>query len=134
MYGWSDRYSDQPVISALYAGEYTVSVVDANSCTYSANVTINPSYADCLKIPNVFTPNGDGINDTWEIGNIDMFPKAHIYVFNRWGQLLYEAEGTEGSWDGKIRGGSMAPAGVYMYIINLNTGNEAYEGTLTIIY
>ncbi|MBR4583249.1 MAG: gliding motility-associated C-terminal domain-containing protein [Bacteroidales bacterium] len=134
MYGWSDRYSDQPVISALYAGEYTVSVVDANSCAYSANVTINPSYADCLKIPNVFTPNGDGINDTWEIGNIDMFPKAKIYVFNRWGQMIYTGTTDSEFWDGRIRGGSMAPAGTYMYIIHLHTGHEAYEGTVTIAF
>ncbi|MBO7132666.1 MAG: gliding motility-associated C-terminal domain-containing protein, partial [Bacteroidales bacterium] len=133
MYGWSDRYTDQPVISALYAGDYTVSVADANKCTYSVNVTINESYEDCLKIPNVFTPNGDGINDTWEIGNIDMFPKAEIYVFNRWGQLIHE-EGNGEAWDGKMRGGGKAPAGVYMYIINIHTSHEVYEGTVMILY
>jgi gliding motility-associated-like protein len=133
MYGWSEHYTDQPVIGALYSGEYTVSVVDANKCTYSANVTLNHSYEDCLKIPNVFTPNADGINDEWEIGNIDMFPKAHIYVFNRWGQLIYDADGVDGNWNGDYHGHKV-PAGTYMYIIDLHNGAEPYEGTVTIIY
>ncbi|MBO7481670.1 MAG: gliding motility-associated C-terminal domain-containing protein, partial [Bacteroidales bacterium] len=123
-----------PVISALYSGEYMVSVVDANNCSVSMGATIESSYADCLKIPNVFTPNGDGINDTWEIGNIDMFPNAKIYVFNRWGQMIYTGTTDSEFWDGRIRGGSMAPAGTYMYIIHLHTGHEAYEGTVTIAF
>ena len=134
MYGWFERYSDQPVIGALYQGQYTVSVVDANKCSSSADIYLEDNYVDCLKIPNVFTPNGDGVNDTWIIGNIEMFPDAHIYVFNRWGQLLYKANGSDDSWDGKIRGGQMAPAGVYMYIIELHTNKEAYKGTVTIVY
>ncbi|MBQ1606286.1 MAG: gliding motility-associated C-terminal domain-containing protein, partial [Bacteroidales bacterium] len=83
-------------------------------------------------IPNVFTPNADGINDEWEIGNIDMFPKAHIYVFNRWGQLVYESDNYTENWDGKSRG-KMLPFGVYMYIIDLHNGSEPYEGTITIL-
>jgi gliding motility-associated-like protein len=133
MYGWSEHYSDQPVVGALYQGEYTVSVVDANKCTYSASIVLEDSYEDCLKIPNVFTPNGDGINDDWEIGNIDMFPKAHIYVFNRWGQMIYNAEGSDGNWNGDYRGHKV-PAGTYMYIIDLHNGAEPYDGTVTIIY
>ena len=133
LYGWSDRYTDQPLISALYSGDYMVSVVDANKCAFSTNVTLNESYEDCVRVPNVFTPNGDGINDIWEIENIDMFPKAHIYVYNRWGQLIFDGAGVEG-WDGKLKSGKMAPAGTYMYIIYLYTGQEPYRGVVTIGY
>ncbi|MBR5983104.1 MAG: gliding motility-associated C-terminal domain-containing protein, partial [Bacteroidales bacterium] len=134
MYGWSERYTDQPVISALYSGEYTVNVVDANNCSTSMDAWLESSFDDCIKIPNVFTPNSDGVNDTWEIGNIDMFPNAKIYVYNRWGQLVFQGEATGESWDGKMKGQGNAPAGVYMYIINLHTGNETYEGTVTLVY
>ena len=80
-----------------------------------------------------FTPNADGINDEWEIGNIDMFPKAHIYVFNRWGQMIYNGEGSDGNWNGDYHGHKV-PAGTYMYIIDLHNGAEPYEGTVTVIY
>ncbi|MBR5982921.1 MAG: gliding motility-associated C-terminal domain-containing protein, partial [Bacteroidales bacterium] len=134
IYGWSEHYTDQPVLGALYSGEYRVNIVDANNCSYYVDTKLENSYDDCVRIPNVFTPNGDGVNDEWEIGNIDMFPNAKIYVYNRWGQLVFSGEGPDMTWDGKLRGGQMAPSGTYMYILKLHTGHEAYEGTVTIAF
>ncbi|MCF0207043.1 MAG: gliding motility-associated C-terminal domain-containing protein, partial [Bacteroidales bacterium] len=132
-YSCNERVTDLPMVSSLYQGVYAVVVTDANGCTFRTNAYIEDSEADCLRIPNVFTPNSDGINDTWEIDNLHMFPDADIFIFNRWGQLMYSAKGNEAGWDGLIKG-HIVPAGVYTYIIDLHTSSEIYQGTVTIVY
>jgi gliding motility-associated-like protein len=116
------------------AGEYVVSVVDGNQCK-SADMTVvlTDVDVDCLRIPNVFTPNGDGVNDTWEIVNIEMFPAAEVRIFNRWGQQLFSSKGYAEPWDGSYRG-HFVPAGTYMYVIDLFNDEEPYKGAVTIVY
>ncbi|MBQ6276490.1 MAG: HYR domain-containing protein, partial [Bacteroidales bacterium] len=134
MYGWDSYYSDVPLITGLRQGQYTISVVDANKCTYQvASIMLTDMAGDCIKIPNVFTPNGDGVNDTWIIENIEMFPDATVYVFNRWGQMLYKGTGKDEPWDGSYRG-HYVPAGTYLYIVDLYQKTEAYKGTVTVLY
>ena len=134
MYGWDSYYSDVPLLTGLRQGQYTISVVDANKCTYQvASISLTDMAGDCIKIPNVFTPNGDGVNDTWIIENIEMFPDATVYVFNRWGQMLYKGTGNDEPWDGSYRG-HYVPAGTYLYIVDLYQKTEAYKGTVTVIY
>ena len=118
----------------MAAGEYVVGVIDGNECM-ATEVTVKLIDVDipCLRIPNVFTPNGDGVNDTWVIGNIEMFPAAEVYVFNRWGQLMFTSKGYAEDWDGRYRG-HFVPAGTYLYIIDIFDDEDPYEGTVTIIY
>jgi len=78
-----------------------------------------------LPVPNVFTPNGDGINDIY-LENIDLL--KHITILNRWGQIVYE--GTTG-WDGRTNGVEVA-AGTYFYIITTHSGTT-YKGSLTLL-
>ena len=134
MYYWNNSKGDVSIMQNMYAGEYVVGVIDGNECK-SEEITITLTDVDvpCLRIPNVFTPNGDGVNDIWEIVNIEMFPEAEIYVFNRWGQLMFTSKGYTEQWDGSYRG-HFVPAGTYMYIIDLFNDEEPYEGTVTIIY
>lgn len=134
MYYWNSSKADVSIMQNMYAGEYVVGVIDGNQCK-SEEITITLTDVDvpCLRIPNVFTPNGDGVNDIWLIDNIEMFPEAEVYVFNRWGQLLYTSKGYTEPWDGNYRG-HFVPAGTYMYIIDLFNDEEPYEGTVTVIY
>jgi len=134
MYFWNNSKGDVSIMQNMYAGEYVVGVIDGNECK-SEEITITLTDVDvpCLRIPNVFTPNGDGVNDIWEIVNIEMFQEAEIYVFNRWGQLMFTSKGYTEPWDGRYRG-HFVPAGTYMYIIDLFNDEEPYEGTVTIIY
>ena len=117
---------------------YDVYVYDANDCELylgEANLKDDP-YIDCITIPNAFTPNGDGINDEWVIENIELFSDAAITVFNRWGQKVYNAQGTGQPWDGTYKGREL-PTGSYMYVINLyhtNTDKDKYLGIVTILY
>ena len=126
--------SDSSTFINLHPGLYSAVVTDANGCSNEISEIIVPeSKLDCLRIPNVITPNGDGVNDEWIIENIELFPEAHIYVYNRWGQLLYHDRGNGERWDGSYRG-HFVPSGVYMYIIKLESVEETYEGTVTVLY
>ncbi len=83
--------------------------------------------------PNVFTPNGDGLNETFGLPPKipkDYFSKFSMKLYNRWGTLLYETTETDQPWDGTFEGNSMAE-GVYFYIVNLTDGcnnHKEYNG------
>lgn len=73
-----------------------------------------------LEIFNTFTPNGDGINDTWKIGRIEKFSNCQIQVYDRWGQLIFKSIGYSQPWDGTNKGKSL-PMAAYYYVIELNS-------------
>ncbi|MDR1698469.1 MAG: gliding motility-associated C-terminal domain-containing protein [Prevotellaceae bacterium] len=88
---------------------------------------------DNIAPPEVFTPNGDGKNDRFEIKNLELYPKNSILIFNRWGNKVFEASPYHNDWDGRnhfgIRvGGDQLPAGTYFYILNLGDGTEPRKG------
>jgi gliding motility-associated-like protein len=87
-----------------------------------------------LVIPNVFSPNGDSVNDKWIIKNIEQYPNNVVQIFNRYGQLLIETKGYSSSsaWDGTNMGNPL-PVGAYYYIIRLNDGKGPLSGTISIL-
>src|ERR1700712_4837190 len=85
-----------------------------------------------LFIPNAFTPNNDGLNDTWAIETLEAYPNAGVKVFNRYGQLVFDNHGTHKAWDGKYKGQPLS-TGVYTYIIDLKNNTEIIKGIVTII-
>ncbi len=85
-----------------------------------------------LNIANTFTPNGDGVNDYWQIKNIENYPSALVQIFNRYGQKVFELKGYPTPFDGNYKGQAL-PAGVYYYIINLGIKCNVISGSLTII-
>jgi gliding motility-associated-like protein len=110
---------------------YYISEIDGTceSSRAEIDVTVGVSSTD---VANAFTPNGDGINDYWQIKNINNYTNATIQVFNRYGQLLFESKGYAKPFDGTYRGQKL-PAGVYYYIINLNAKCNLLSGSLTLI-
>ena len=87
-----------------------------------------------LMIPEAFSPNGDMINDSWEIGNLETFPKAEITIYNRWGQVVWRsARGYPGPWDGNTSRGAELPTESYHYVIDLHNGSKLIIGTVTIL-
>ncbi len=121
------------LLDSVNSGNYTVTVTDANSCTKTLNIYIPESSKLCLRIPNAFTPNGDGVNDTWIIEYIEKYPLAEVFVFNRWGQKLYDAKNNTGPWDGYYDG-KKVPTGAYTYIIDLRNGLEPFTGVVTVVH
>jgi len=108
----------------------------AGICLCSASYLA--AQADCTQpiVPDVITPNNDGINDTWIITCIDAFPDNHLVVYDRWGGLVYEAFGYDNNWDASwnIDKGAL-PDGVYVYVLSATTpqGERSWKGTLTIV-
>ena len=118
-------------------GAITVSLIAnrGTDCTDTAFVNINVLDIDPKKrvVPNVFTPNGDKINDVFKItgGNVSCAIEK-MSIYNRWGKLLHEISNAEvWEWDGRI-GGEIAPPGVYFYSI-IGKGFEDV-GMVNIIY
>lgn len=85
-----------------------------------------------VNIANAFTPNGDGTNDYWKINNIENYSGAVVQVFTRYGQKVFESKGYSIPFDGTLNGKKL-PAGVYYFIINLNSHCNILSGSLTII-
>jgi gliding motility-associated-like protein len=129
---WSNGENTES-ISNLGAGLYTLILTDGNACVRTDDFTISTSEVECVNPVNSFTPNNDDYNDTWIIGNIDLYPDAEVSIFNRWGNLLYQTKGQYIPWDGRFNGNPL-PAEVYYYIIKLNNGiDNQYNGTVTIV-
>ena len=86
-------------------------------------------------ITNVFTPNGDGVNDVFQFTD-EMLVTLNVSIFNRWGQQVFGFENVNGIWDGKGYNGELLPEGVYFFTMEA-TGSlgDSYieEGTITII-
>ena len=86
-----------------------------------------------IEIPNFFTPDGDGNNDIWSIDNIEQFPENEVKIFNRWGNIVWEAteyNNDDVVWDGKNSGGSDLPDGTYFYMAIVDGGT--YKGWVEI--
>ena len=83
-------------------------------------------------IPNVFSPNGDGINDRWRIQYLESYPGATVDVYDRYGMLVYSSIEYAVDWDG-TRNGKSLPIGTYYYIVNPKNGRKIITGSVTII-
>ena len=84
------------------------------------------------EVPNAFSPNGDGINDTWRIKYLESYPGATIDVYNRYGQNVFRSVGYDVDWDGTVNGKPL-PIGTYYYIINPKNGRQIITGSVTLI-
>lgn len=94
--------------------KYTLHVQSAFNCKSEDSMLVKA--VSGLFVPNAFTPNGDGLNDRWNIPFLDPGLHADVKIFNRWGQLVYHAPGTTVSWDGNLHH-LPQPSGVYIYTI-----------------
>lgn len=119
-----------PLASPTENTTYMLTVTSVNGCTASSNVTVK-----VLKlpvVPNTFTPNGDGVNDTWEIKYLESYQGATVEIFDRGGNKLFFSNGYTSAWDGTFKGQPL-PVGTYYYIINPKHGRKAISGNITII-
>ena len=119
-----------PVVTPKADVTYTITVTNAEGCSASAMIAVTVLKAPV--IPNTFTPNGDGINDTWNIKYLDSYPDCTVDVFNRYGSKVYSSIGYATAWNGQCNGGDV-PNGVYYYVINPKHGRKVISGWITII-
>ena len=124
--------------SHVYTGvnTYTVVMVAVNgSCVDTARAVILAEVSTTMIIPNVFSPNGDGVNDEFFIPNTGL-TSLNCDIFNRWGQLLHTLTAPHQSWDGRTPNGDKAPDGTYMFLLEAQgVDGKTYkqQGTLTLV-
>ncbi|WP_252793101.1 gliding motility-associated C-terminal domain-containing protein [Mucilaginibacter flavidus] len=85
-----------------------------------------------IVVVNTFTPNGDGINDTWDIPMLRTYPNCRVSVFSRYGNSVYNSVGYAKPWDGTYKQ-KQVPTGTYYYIIDLKNGRDKVSGSVTVI-
>ncbi|PIP54855.1 MAG: hypothetical protein COX07_03070 [Bacteroidetes bacterium CG23_combo_of_CG06-09_8_20_14_all_32_9] len=133
-YLWSNNETTANITN-LPTGDYIITITDANTCALIDTFTIDIPF----KIPTVITPNGDDINDDFEIVGIAGFPDVSIEIFNRWGDVLFIFTGTgmeytdaAKRWNGIYKGKDL-PMGGYVYIIKLGPEKDPITGVVSII-
>lgn len=126
-----------PCFGDLCVDNYTIVIEDENGCSVSVNGFIpdvtdidHPLYVICnpeLIFPNVFSPNGDDINEFFFIDGLDAYPNSSIQIFNRWGNIVFESDNYKNNWDAKD-----ATEGTYFFTFKAERYGEE-KGTITIL-
>ncbi len=130
-YNWgSTAVPPIPFRACLDKGQYSVTVTDAAGCTATERINVyDDDYQNCLQIHEGITPDGDVHNETWQIPCIQDIDNV-VQIYNRWGQILFEAKNYSGSFNGVIDGKPLSD-GTYYYVVD--TKARTYRGTLTIL-
>lgn len=119
------------------AGSYPITFNGAVASNYTitylpGRLTVTDAAAAEIKIPNTFTPNADGVNDTWDIAALKNYPQCNLSVFNRYGGLVYYSLGYLNPWNGTHNGKAL-PIGTYYYIIIPQKDAAIMSGPVTIL-
>ncbi len=116
----------------MLPGFYNITATDLNGCT--KNFTVNVVDQNCnIYLPNIFTPNGDRLNDIFRITQSGILQLNDFSIYNRWGNKVFSTTQSSIGWDGTYKG-KESPAGTYMYIINGSVSNrkKQFKGTITL--
>jgi gliding motility-associated-like protein len=123
-------------LTHVYAlpGNYAVRLIafTADGCSDTLDVQVGSLDGDILPglyVPNCFSPNGDGVNDRFQVGGIPECISAQLIIFNRWGEVVFEDSSLH-AWNGTMRG-QPVPDGVYVYVLR-SLGLERY-GCVTLL-
>jgi len=118
-------YQEENYFDGIFGGTHIVYIKDKNGCGVQTEEVV------VLNIPKFFTPNGDGINDTWIINGVFSQPNSKIYVFDKFGKILKKIETDGDGWDGNYRGNQM-PSTDYWYHVQLDDGRD-FKGHFSLI-
>jgi len=137
----------------IYESDHAISPITTSNGTFNISVSQSRSYyvsekigscessrkevkvtvgVSAFTLKNTITPNGDQINDVWEIKGIENYPTALVQIFSRSGSKIFESRGYKKPFDGTMNGNAV-PSGVYYYMINFGTGCPNLSGSLTVL-
>ena len=122
----------KPDVNPLKTITYTVMAFNSNGCLGFDTVRVNVIPDDDLIFYSAFTPNADGNNDYFYIGNIQKYPDNVLKIYNRYGQVIFTSAGYNNDWNGEYQGNKV-PTGTYFYILYTNTEKGNYNGSVTIL-
>jgi gliding motility-associated-like protein len=128
--GLSNATVANPIASPEQTTRYTVSARTADGCQLMDEVLVN--VVDNFPVPNAFTPNNDQLNDYWEIPLAYKYPGFEVFVFDRWGKLVFSSQGYDNPWDGALPDGNIL-LGTYLYRIYLGEGKKPRTGKVTVL-
>jgi gliding motility-associated-like protein len=115
--------------------DITLQAFGGDGCTdTSSNTDAVKGFDDYFtgKLPNVFSPNGDNINDLFDVKVGQRLEQCtNVEIYNRWGQLVFKSFGVSHQWDGKTFEGENCPDGVYFYVVEIN--QTVYKGNVTLL-
>lgn len=120
-----------PYASPTVTGFVYLKVTSTDNCVAmdTLQITVNDYL---VNIPNAFSPNGDGVNDTWQIPLFSSYIYSKVQVFNRNGQLVFSSVGYDRPWNG-TQNGKPLPVGTYYYVIEPGMGRPLRTGSITIL-
>jgi len=118
-------YQEENYFDGVFGGTHIVYIKDKNGCGVQTEEVV------VLNIPKFFTPNNDGINDTWIIDGVFSQPNSKIYIFDKFGKILKKIEADGDGWDGNYRGNQM-PSTDYWYHVQLDDGRD-FKGHFSLI-
>jgi gliding motility-associated-like protein len=120
----------QPTVNPPRDTVYVLTATSRDGCG-SATDSVHVLVFKDIFVPTAFSPDGNGLNDTWSIPALAAYPEYEISVFNRYGNLIFFRKNNNQPWDGTIKG-VKAPSGIYVYMIKVKQGNMI-KGTLALI-
>jgi gliding motility-associated-like protein len=136
-YNWTptsymtDVTSLTPQVSPPTDIDYILSTNANGACSIGSD-TVHVFVFPDIYIPNAFTPNRDGHNDTWRIPALKAIPVFELSVFNRWGQLIYHTKNNDIVWNGQFQGIDQ-PSGGYAYMLNIGNGKRILKGVVMLL-
>jgi len=130
-YEWNGQAGNNTFITDKL-GSVQLTVTDNNGCKATQTIVIS-SHCDDIHIPNAFSPNGDGHNDTWVIAGLEGDLSTTVKVYNRLGSMIFQSVGYATPWNGTFENKKL-PSGVYYYIISAKGAKQVLSGPVTILY
>ena len=119
-----------PVASPRATTTYYLQATRYGACTSVDSMQLQVIAG--LFIPNAFSPNGDGLNDTWNIPGLQGYPDFMLRVFDRYGQVIWQSSGSFRPWDG-TKNGKPLPVGTYYFMLDPGDGSPRQNGSLTLL-
>jgi gliding motility-associated-like protein len=132
----SSTTSPSPIVAPIQTTTYVVEITNEWGCKAELSVDVAVA-CDTLFVPTGFSPNDDGVNDGYVIDHIENYTGNRLWIYNRWGNLVYKARDYKNDWNGiaNVSGiylGKKVPSGTYYYILDLNDGSKPRSGYLII--
>lgn len=137
-YEWTPEFdlespsSPETKATPLDSTRFIVTGTDLNGCVNTDSVTVLVLEDYKVEATNVITPNGDGVNDFWEIINVETYPDVEVKIYNRYGNEMYSSQQYQNDWDGRYEGNDL-PEGTYYFTITFEGSDKIYKGAVSIL-
>lgn len=131
--GLNNAYIRNPMASPSTTTKYYLTVEDEYGCINRDSITLSIVESYKIIVSNVVTPDGNGQNDSWYIGNIENYPNAEIVIFDRWGKIVLKTTNYQNDWQGRNSKNDILPDGTYYYVITIPGTETIYKGSINIL-